>query len=154
MRRETYLGVSVASLRIAYVLMTSGRVKEWKKSRKATTTVPRARSYVRIAIEKHKPTLVVIEDPNGKTRKQGRSLEILHALSQDLKENGRAHILIDKLHHYTNKYEEAVELAEGYPELKSELPEKPKFYENEPPKMAYFEALSLIDGAIRAENED
>lgn len=144
MRRKKYLGISVASLRIAYVLMTGDRIKEWKKSRKSTTTVPRARSYVRLAVEKHKPTFVVLEDPNGKTRKRGRSLEILHALSQDLKDSGQTHLLVDRVHGYVNKYEEAAALAKAHPELKCELPEKPKFYDNEPPRMAYFEALSMI----------
>jgi len=151
--RERWLGVSVASCRIAYVLLIGGQVKEWAKSREATKTVPKARSFIRMAMERHKPDYVVLEDPGGKTRKRGQSLKILQALVQDLKDNSQAHCLRERSHSYANKHEEAIALAKDHPEIGSELPKRHPFYDNEDPKIAYFEALSLVEKEIRAHSK-
>lgn len=148
--RPRVLSVAVASRKIAYVLLFDGDLKDWQISRAGGMSAPRGRSFLRMAIARFKPDLVVIEYPYGSTRKHGTSREILMALAQELEDSAEPHRLVDRNQAYANKYVEAAALAELFPEIAPWLPKPRRLWDNEPPEMIYFEALALAREAIDA----
>lgn len=113
--RQRLLSVAVASRKIAYVLLIDGRLKDWLLSRAGGMSAPKGRSFLRMAIARNKPDLVVIENPFGTTRKHGTSREILLALAQELEDGGVTHRLVTRKQAHANKYDEAVALAQQFP---------------------------------------
>lgn len=145
--RKRILGVAVASRKIACVLLIDGQLKDWQHSRAGGVSVSRGRSFLRVAIARYAPDLVVMEEPHGPTRKTGRSFQILLAMMQELGDNAVPHRLVSRVQTHANKYDEAAVLAKQYPEIAPWLPKPPRLWETEPTEMIYFEALALIHAA-------
>jgi hypothetical protein len=143
--RTRVLAVAVASRKIAFVLLINGQLKDWQQSRAAGMSAPKGRSFLRMAVARLKPDLVVIENPYGQTRKYGVSSEILMAMAQDLVDGAVPHRLVRRTQAYANKYAEAAALAERYPEIAPWLPTSPKLWQTEPIETIYFEALALAE---------
>ncbi len=142
------LAVAVASRKIALVFLIDGRLKDWKHSRAGGTSPTKGRSFLRMAIGRYEPDLVVIEDPNGPTRKYGIPLGILYAMAQELGDCAVPHRLVNRKQDFANKYAEAAALAEQFPEIAPFLPKTPRIWETEPTETIYFEALALAKSAI------
>ena len=141
--RHRVLSLAVASRKIALVFMIDGQLKDWRHSRAGGSSATKGRSFLRVAIARYHPDLVVIEDPNGSTRKYGRSHAILLSLAQELRDSATPHVLGTRYQGYANKYEEAAMLAKRFPEIAPWLPKRPRIWETEPTEMIYFEALAL-----------
>jgi len=96
-----------------------------------------------MAIARHEPDLVVIEDPFGPTRKYGTSLGILYAIAQDLGDSAVPHRLVKREQAFANKYVEAQDLAQRFPQLAPWLPKSRLLWETETTETLYFEALAI-----------
>ena len=142
--RKRVLAVAVASRKIAYVFLIDGELKDWQHSRKGGRSATRGRSFLRTAIARYQPDLVVIEDPQGPTRKYGTSRAILLAMAQDLQDAKVPHLLVTRDQTYANKYKEATVLAREFPPIAPWVPKTPRIWETEPTEMIYFEALALL----------
>lgn len=141
--RKRVLALAVAYNRIGCVFLIDGKLKDWRHSRAAGKSVSKAKSFLRMAVGRYEPDLVTMEDPYRETRKHGRSLSVLQALAQDLADGTVPHRLVMRNRPFTNKYDEAADLAKEYPELTPWVPRKPKIWEAVPPETIYFEALAL-----------
>ncbi len=143
--RQRVLSVAVTSTGMAIVFLIDGQLKDWKFSKASCQSVPEARSFLRMAILKLEPDLVLVENPFGKTRKKGKSRKALLGLAQELKDNGINHKLVDRKKTHSDKYQQAGALAEKHPLIKAWLPEKPPFWESAPSEVTYFEALAIAE---------
>jgi hypothetical protein len=141
--RRRVLAIAVAYGKMASVLLIDGRLKDWQCSREAGLAVTKGRSFLRLAVQRYSPDLVIIENPHGPTRKSGIARSVLYALAQELEDSGTAHLLVRRIQPFANKYEEARALAQRFPEIKPWLPHTPKIWDSEPIETIYFEALSM-----------
>jgi hypothetical protein len=141
--RRRVLSVAVASGKIAYVFLIDGHIKDWRCSREASLSPPKGRSLLRIAAARFEPDLVITEDPYGPTRKYGKSIEILTALTQELTDSALPHRLVRRSQSFSDKYLEAQALASRFPPIAPWLPKSPKLWEAEPINTIYFEALAM-----------
>lgn len=141
--RKRVLAIAVASGKVAYVFLIDGKLKDWHCSRAASLSAPKGRSLFRRAVARFEPSLVVTEDPFKPTRKSGCSLEVLHALVQELTDSATPHYLVQRDQQFANKFDEAQFLAERFPTIAPWLPKTPKIWEAEPVSAIYFEALSM-----------
>ena len=146
--RKRLLAVAVASRKIAFVFLIDGKLKDWQHSRAASKSPTKGRSFLRTAVARHNPDLVVIENPIGSTRKYGVSRTILMAMAQDLRDNAIPHRTEAKRRSFANKYDEAAALVKRFPEIAPWLPKRPRIWEREPTEIIYFEAISLADAVI------
>lgn len=146
--RQRVLAVAVASRKIAYILLIDGQLKDWQHSRAGGMSAPKGRSFLRMALARCEPDLVVMENPHGVTRKSGTSRSILLALAQELEDGDVTHRLLVRKQTFANKYEEAAVLAQQFPDLAPWLPKTRRLWETEPTETIYFEALALALSAI------
>jgi hypothetical protein len=141
--RRRILAVAVAYGKMASVLLIDGRLKDWQCSREAGLAVSKGRSFLRLAVLRYSPDLVIIEDPHGPTRKSGIARSILFALAQELEDSGASHLRVQRTQPFANKYAEARALADRFPVIRPWLPDTPKIWDSEPIETIYFEALSM-----------
>jgi hypothetical protein len=156
-KRRRVLAIAAHSGAIAWVLLIDDRIKARMVSQTASQPPTAARSFIRTAIAMHKPDFVVLENPNGKTRKKGMSIANLKIISHDLADQGIKHVLADRKHSFNDKYEEAQDLANRHPELRCELGRKPRRWEKDPKEMLFFEAVSMarvVQSAIEIRLKD
>lgn len=150
------MSVAVASRKIAFVLLIDGHLKEWQHSRAGGLSPTKGRSFLRMAIARYEPNLVVMENPYALSRKYGMALSIMTALVQELEDCGMPHYRVCRHQSFANKYEEAETLVERHPEIAPWLPDNPKLWEREPTDAIHFEALALyhqaLDGAPSSTN--
>jgi hypothetical protein len=146
--RPRVLAVAVASRKIACVFLIDGCLKDWQLSRSGGMSAPKGRSFLRTAIARFRPDLVLIENPYAPTRKYGQPRAILLAMAQDLADSAMPHRLVNRKQAYSNKYKEAAALSERFPEISPWLPNTRRLWDNEPAEMIYFEALALVRGEV------
>ena len=150
--RRRVLSVAVASGKIAYVLLIDGQLKDWRCSRDASLSPPKGRSLLRTAVARFDPDLVITEDPYGPTRKYGKSIEVLNALTQELTDSALPHRLVQRNQDFADKYLEAQALVKRFPPIAPWLPKSPKLWEAEPVNTIYFEALAMVANMLDLED--
>ena len=144
------LAIAVACGRVGYVFISGGQLLDWKMSRKAAQSPAKAVGIVQQWINDLKPDVVVTEKIHSAIKKGQRTQEIIVAIAAIAAHNYLLDISVQRTQEYTNKYEEAGVLVLEYPELKPWLPQKRRFFDNEPRTTVLFEALALALLVIRS----
>lgn len=137
------LGIAAATGKIGYALLEGEHVADWGLLRKASRSPNRAAAKVRTWIELLKPEAVISEQLTKKSRKRGKTIALLAAITKAARKASVVHATVPRVRLHKNKYEEAATLVKRYPELRSRLPEKPPIWLPEPPNLIIFEALAL-----------
>lgn len=142
-KRKRVLALAACTGAIAWVFLIDDRVKARKLSRKMWATPLHARSFTRLAVAQYEPDVVVLENPDGRTRKRGKTIQNLQLIVRDLEDQGVPHVLVEKRKMHPNKHEEALAIAKSCPELSVELRPRALTWQTEPKSLLYFEAVGL-----------
>lgn len=139
------LAIAVASGRVGHVLLEAGCVVNLGMSRKASSGESEARAYAAQQIEVLRPDVIVTERLVRRSKKGKKSRSIIGAITSvaDVADVQNAEIVRGRS--YQNRFDEAADLVERYPEMRPYLPDVRKPWEAEPKALIYFEALSLVE---------
>lgn len=137
------LSVAASATRIGYVFWIDGEPQVWNLSRAASRSPEAAYQHVRDWIDYFRPDLLITERPNSNTRKGARTQQLLDAVGKSAQDENIDWWYVDRLQPFENKYAEAEALAERFPALKDELPNKRRLWAEEPRRMIVFEALAI-----------
>jgi len=138
------MGIAVASGRIGYaVLSQDDKLLDEGASQTATRSPEDAAAKVKAWIDLVQPGAIVTEEIGSNPRKRGRTLCMMKAVYETVRESDAISVTTPKVRRYKDKYREAAALAEEFPELLPHVPEKPACWLNEPKRMILFEALAL-----------
>lgn len=100
-------------------------------------------------IDRLKPEVVVTEKVEQAVKKGAATKGIIKAIAETAADNCVLDVSVARRHDFANKYEEAEALAQRYPAVKNWLPQKRRFFDNEPRNTVLFEALSLAESIDR-----
>ncbi|RXV64722.1 hypothetical protein C6W92_06610 [Roseovarius sp. A46] len=140
--------MAAASGRVAHVLLKMGTVVDLGMSRKASSGPPEAQAYAAQQIESLRPDLVITEKVLSRSKKGPKTREIIAAITSVANVADVMNVEIVRLHSYSNRFEEARDLARRYPAMRPYLPKVRKPWEAEPKVLIYFEALSLTESVF------
>lgn len=143
------LAVAAVSRHVAYAFFVGDRLMDWKISDRASDTPEAASRAVAQWIVDLGPTAVVSERPDTAARKGAKAKALIAAIAEAAREAGIVHVAVARERTFPNKYAEAAFYAARYPDLLPWLPEKRRFYENEPRNPILFEAVALADMVLR-----
>lgn len=96
------------------------------------------------------PDVLVTERTGSGCRKGDKVQAIIRAIAGVGEQNYVLDVSLPSNHNYANKYDEAAVLAERYAAIRSWLPKKRRFFDNEPRNIVLFEALSLAEKVLNA----
>jgi hypothetical protein len=144
------LACAAASGRVAYVFLSNGQLKDWRVSEHAARSPQDAAELCQRWINDLTPDVLVTERTGPGCRKGDRVQAIIRAIAGVGEQNYVLDVSVPSKHDYANKYEEAAALAERYAAIKSWLPKKRRFFDNEPRNIVLFEALSLGEKVLNA----
>lgn len=140
----TVLSIAVASGKIGYVFLIDGELCNWgvvtKASRSTTSAVTKLKSW----LDYFEPDLVVMERLTPQTRKSGQTIKNIKAMQEQLQKRTVKLKLVERLHDYANKYDEASALAERFPKAKAWLVPPRKLWEAEHRHTLIWEALGSV----------
>jgi len=143
----TALAIAVGSGKIGYVFIIDGELSDWGLTQKHSKSPEKAVAKVKEWIDYYAPNIVITEKLTFQTRKSGRTVTNIQAIS-DLAERASAHhIEVVRVQWFDNKYEEIGALCERYPLIANLAPKKRRLWESEHPNTVIFEALSLVGEA-------
>lgn len=108
-----------------------------------------AACYARRWIEHLQPAVVVTEKTEKAVSKGKKTKAIVCAIANEAAQHHVLDVSVARPHDYSNKYEEAADLARRYPDTLPWLPGKRRFFDNEPRNTVLFEALSLAEAVMR-----
>ncbi|MFK5979706.1 MAG: hypothetical protein QM488_12560 [Rhizobiaceae bacterium] len=137
------MAIAAASGRIGYVVMAEDKLVDWGISRAASRSSKKAHAKAKDWIDQLKPEVVVTEAIGPPSRKHGKTLVIMEAITNAAKDSDVINVTTSKTRSHRDKYQEAKILAKRYPELQTRLAKKPACWLAEPRRMILFEALSL-----------
>ena len=137
------LSVAAATGRVGYVYFEGGQPVDWALSHKASRSSKDAARYARRWITLLHPDVVITEKVGKHSRKGAKTRALIEAIATEAA-NHKLHTIAAPRHQpFANKYDEAAAYAERFPELRQLLPATRKIWEKEPPKITYFEAVTL-----------
>lgn len=142
------LAVAAATGRVAYVYVVTGRLKDWHVSDAAARSTTNAAAHLQKWINHLRPDIVVTETLSAASKKGRKSKAIIEALARTAAQNYVLDVSVTRPRARPNKYAEAEALTSRYPELRAWLPQKRRFFENEPRGIVLFEALTLAEQVI------
>ena len=142
-RRLTVLALAARCSRVGYVLIVDGLAKDWALSRVASLDPQAASTYLAGWIDRFNPNVIVLEDYQSAGRKADRTKTILKALQHTAATSSAVVTSLVREQTYPNKFVEAHDLVERFPELAAWVPRRPRLWEREPRNLVYFEALAL-----------
>lgn len=137
------LALAVRCGRVGYVLIVDGLAKDWALSRAASLGSRAASAHLAEWIDRFDPNVIVLEDHRSAHRKAQKTRAILKALHRRAGTSQAFVASLVRQQAYPNKFFEANDLAERFPELAAWVPKRPKLWEREPRNLVYFEALAL-----------
>jgi hypothetical protein len=137
------MGVAIGSGKIGFAYLVDGELMDWKLSIEASRSERAAFEQAQRWIGYYELDALVLEAPQS-SRRGAFSLELHAAVAHAAKSLDVDVVLVEPRRTATNKYEEAAQLAEEFPQLAAWLPEKRKLWETEPRFIILFEALSLV----------
>ena len=143
------LALAATHSRIGYVFLIGDRLVDWRISDRASKSADKAAERTRRLIAELRPDVVVTEKPESASKKGDKTKEIIQAIAAVAADHELLDVSIAREQFYANKYEEAEAIAGRYPELKSWLPKKRRFFENEPRNTVVFEAMALAFAILR-----
>ena len=143
------LAVAAGTGRLAYVFFVGDELKDWRISDTAAKSSKHAAGFVQGWINLLLPDVVVSEKTERNTKKGEKTSRLISTIAQTAEQNHLLDIAVVREHEYQNKYEEAEAIASQYPELKSWLPKKRRFFENEPRGIVLFEAIALAEKVVK-----
>ena len=152
--RGRVLTISAASGRVGHVLVEKGRVVDLGMSRKASSGPTEASAYAAQKIEMLRPDYVVTEKVLRKSKKGDKTREIIAAITSVADVADVMNMAVARGHSFVNRFDEAADIVERYPEMRPYLPKVRKPWEAEPKTLIYFEAISLIDSAFGMESSN
>ena len=142
-RRKTVLALAVRASRVGYVYLVDGKATDWHLSEQASKSPAMTKRRMSEWLRQFKPDVVVLEDHRTATRKSGKNRAIIKALLRTAQKHNTKVVELRREQHYPNRYDEARELAELFPELAAWRPDKPEPWVREPRNLVYFECLAL-----------
>ena len=148
------LAIAVATGRVGYVFFVDDQLTDWKMSRQASKSTAQAVGVVQQWIIDLRPGVVVTEKIHAAMHKGERTKDIIDAIAEIASHNYLLDVSVPRRQDYANKYEEAAALALLYPDIMPWLPEKRRYFDNEPRSTVLFEALSLALGVIQRPGGD
>jgi len=137
------LGIAAATGRIGYALLEGERLIDWGMSKVASKSATLAAAKVKFWIDLLKPDALVSEQLTRRSKKYGRTVEVLAAIAKAAEDAPIVNTLLPRIRIHRDKYEAADALARRFPDLQSRLPKKPPMWLPEPKNMIIFEALTL-----------
>lgn len=137
------LGIAVASGRVGYVLMFSGKPCQWGLSRKAAKDTADATKRVTAWIARFRPDVVVTEKITVGCRKGEKAKSIIEAIAAVAADAEVYDVSVPRPHRHANKFAEAEALVDRFPALRPWLPPPRQLWESEPRNTTIFEALAL-----------
>jgi len=137
------MGLAVASGRVGYAMLSDHDLIDWDVSRVACRSYEHANMKAMEWIDLLAPEVVVTERIGSNPRKRGKTLALMAAVHEAVKQSNAISVTTAKVRVHTDKYAEARALADAYPELKLRLARKPACWKTEPRRMILFEALAL-----------
>lgn len=142
------LAISVASGRVGHVLVVANDITDLGMSRKASTGPDTARAYAAKQIEKLRPDVVITEKLRATSRKGHRTRAVIAAIRSVAEVAEVLDVEVIRGHSQANRFEEAEDIADRYPALRSYLPRRRRPWESEPKTLIYFEAVSLVESVF------
>ncbi len=143
------LALAATHSRIGYVFLIGDRLVDWRISDRATKSAGKAAVWTQKLIAELRPDVVVIEKLETASKKGDKTKEIIKAIAAVAADHELLDVSITREQFYADKYEEAEAIAGRYPELKSWVPKKRRFFENEPRNTVIFEAMALAFPILR-----
>lgn len=139
------IAICVNHNRLSLVFFVGTQPLYWEMSYVATLTTKKAVQKVIHWIEHYDADDVITEDLRGGSRKGKHTQMMLAAIKQALNELQAAHIEVPRYQPFQSKYEQLEYLYQKYSQLKVLALKKRKYWENEHPHVAYFEAVAMAD---------
>ncbi len=144
------LAIAVASGKVGYVFLSGGKLQDWGLAYKTTQSPGDLVGYVQELINTLCPDVVVTEKLATGCRKGQRAKALIRSISELASHNAVLDVAVTRPRLFPSKYEEAVSLAEAYPEMTGYLPkQRRRIFDYEPRSMTLFEALALADQVIQ-----
>jgi hypothetical protein len=142
--RLRVLAIAAATGRIGMVFLIGGELMDWRLSRNASRSPALAASQTAAWIEELRPD-VCITERDAEDLNQGPTLAAADSPRSKVTSADAplSDISVLRRQPHDNKYEEAENLAERFPELKAWVPRKRRIWESEPRQILLFEALAL-----------
>ena len=137
------LGIAAATGKVGYALLEGERLADWGLSKAASKSPALAAAKAKTWIELLKPESVVSEQLTKRSKKSGKTIELLAAIAKVAEDAPIVNAVVPRIRLYKDKYEHAEALARRFPDLQSRLPKKPPVWLSEPRNMIIFEALTL-----------
>lgn len=137
------LAIAVTHSRIGYVFHSGGHLADWHISERATKSAEKAAAWVQRLIDDLRPDVVVTEKPELAKKKGAKTKVLIEVIARVAANNEVLDVSVARSQEFANKYEEAAALAVQYPELRAWVPQKRRFFDNEPRTTVLFEALAL-----------
>ncbi len=150
MAQHSLLAFAGAYRRVGIVFFQDGELVYWDMSTKAGKNAINAAEYALKLNDEFRPNVVVTEKLHCAVRKGENTKQVIGAIAKVAATN--QHILdvtVARENLFRNKYEEADDFVERYPDLLPWRLERRKFYDPEPRNTVLFEALSLAEIVMR-----
>ena len=143
------LAITAATGRVGYVFLANGELKDWRISGLAAQSNSAVSVMAQNWIDRLKPEVVVTEKVEQAVKKGAATKGIIKAIAETAADNCVLDVSVARHHDFANKYEEVEALAQRYPAVKNWLPQKRRFFDNEPRNTVLFEAPSLAESIDR-----
>ncbi|MEP3300282.1 MAG: hypothetical protein ABJO27_27990 [Pseudoruegeria sp.] len=127
--------------------MDDGNLVFWEGSAKWAKSADGATKQFRCWIAQFKPDVVISENPDAAGAKRVVQIPILHALADVGQETSAINLLVRRQRPFANLYEEAKDLVDKFPALRTLAVKKPKIWAKEPYSLVFFDAMSLVRDA-------
>jgi len=144
------LAIAVASGKVGYVFLHSGRLQDWGITVKAAKSGSDLVGFVQGLINEWQPAVVVTEDCDDGCRKGKKTKRLIRSLAELASHNAVLDVSVSRPRTFQSKYEEAEALVAAHPEIAGHLPaQRRRIFDFEPRGMVLFEALALAHEVMR-----
>lgn len=133
------------------MFLVGGKLEHWVLSVRASESPVLAAQQTERWIDELSPEVVITEQLDQSSHKGTLTKELIAAIAKVAEGRYLNDIVIPHVQQFSNKYEEAEELAKLYPDILPWVPKKPRIWESEPRNMTYFEALALAHEIVSGE---
>jgi hypothetical protein len=139
------ISIAVVTGKMGCVLIVGRKVECWKMYRRCKLGPFHAGEQTWSWINAMNPDALITENVGWKSRKAKRTIRNIQTVEETGRNSGLIVKTILKHRRFKSKFEEASALCKIYPEMQELLPDKKrKFFDCEPHRMIYFEALSML----------
>lgn len=142
------MSVSVSSGAVGMVMFNNKNLTVLKTSAEAAKSMEKAKQQMMKWIDKYNPDCIVTEKLDERSRKHGRTPELIDAIAEAIQAKPILHVEVTRQYDQKNKYDEAKELSGRYPLLGKYLPSKRNIWQSEDRRMMLFEAVSNAEQII------